>query len=107
MPPKAEFFPPSSRVLLGVVFLVVFPALAIYRWYGAKGPIETREWFEQHRSPGDSAAYASAVYHASHARATHAARWHPTGYATMGVAGTLAGAALVLSARRRRPRDEG
>lgn len=103
MPHKAEFFPPSSRFALGVVFLVVAPALAIGQWYRVKGPIEELERIEQHRSPNDSAAYASAVYHASHARATRAARWHPTGYATTGVTGALVGAALILSARRRRP----
>ncbi|MEX2178509.1 MAG: hypothetical protein WD801_07345 [Gemmatimonadaceae bacterium] len=78
------------------------PALALGQWYSTRGPLQTLAWYEQHRAPGDSAGYASALYHAGHAQATHAARWSLTGYATLGVAGTLVGLAVLLGARQRR-----
>src|SRR5688500_3545 len=100
MPPK-EFFPAKSRLVIGVVVMVVTLGLSFGRWYSAKGPLETLAWFEQHRGPGDSLAYASAIYHATHARAVHDNRWRPTGYATLGLVGTAIGLALIVSARRR------
>jgi len=92
----------TARRALGVILLLAAPALAFGVWYSARGPLSTLAWFEQHRTPADSAAYASALYHASHARATEANRWHLTGYATVGLVGTLAGVCLILSGSSRR-----
>lgn len=96
------FFPPQSRVVLGLVVVLVSGLLAFLRWYSVKGPLETLAWVEQHRAPGDSATYASALYHASHAQAAHKSRWSATGYAAHGVAGAVIGLTLILSARSRR-----
>lgn len=92
----------SARRVLGAILLLAAPALALGVWYSARGPLTTLAWLEEHRTPADSAAYASALYHASHARATEANRWHLTGYATLGLIGTLAGACLLLSGSYRR-----
>jgi hypothetical protein len=92
----------SARRILGVILLLAAPAVAFGVWYSARGPLTTLAWFEQHRNPADSAAYASALYHASHARATQANRWHVTGYATLSLVGALAGVGLILSGSYRR-----
>ncbi len=89
------------RTTLGIVFLIAAPALSIGAWDAANGPLETLAWYDAHRGPGDSAAYASAQYHAAHARASHANRWRPTGYATLGLLGTLIGIGLLIPYRRR------
>lgn len=89
-------------MVTGLLLVLVSPALALGQWYSTRGPLQTIAWFDQHRSPRDSAAYASALYHAGHAQATHARRWNLTGYATLGVAGTLVGLALLFGARQRR-----
>ena len=96
------FFPPSSRVLLGVAVLVVTLGLTYGQWHAYNGPIETLAWENQHRYKGDSADYAT-IYHASRARDVIANRWHPTGYATLGLVGSLIGIGLIFSARLRRP----
>jgi hypothetical protein len=88
--------------MLGVLLVLASPALALGQWYSIRGPLKTLAWFDDHRAPGDSVAYASALYHAGHARASIAGQWQPTGYATLGAAGTLIGVALLgVSARRR------
>ena len=99
---EPEFFPAKSRLLVGVLLLFVAPALTLGQWYATKGPLETLAWFEQHRSPGDSVAYASALYHGTHARATQANRWRPTGYVTLGLVATIVAVGLLLSSRHRR-----
>ena len=96
------FFSPGSRIRAGVAVLVVVLGLTYGQWWSANESIKTLRAIEQHRQPGDSAAYVSAVYHASRARVTIEGRWSATGYGTLGVAGTLIGLALVLSARPRR-----
>ncbi len=88
--------------ILGIVLVLASPGLSLGQWYSERSPLETLAWFEQNRSPGDSAGYASALYHASYARASVANRWHPLGYGTLGVAGTLLGIALIGFARKRR-----
>jgi hypothetical protein len=85
-----------------LVLTIASPALASGHWYSNRSPLSTARWIEQHRSPGDSATYASALYHAGHAQASNHGRWHLTGYATLGVVGTALGLALLLAARSRR-----
>lgn len=91
-----------ARRLLGILLIIAAPGLAIGTWHAANGPLQTLAWFQAHRTPADSFAYASALYHAGHAQATHANRWQPTGYATLGLVGVLVGAGLVLSTWKRR-----
>jgi hypothetical protein len=62
------------------------------------GSLETFRWAEQNRGPGDSAQYASALYHAAAAQGVYAGRWGLTGYMTMGTVATVFGAGLALSA---------
>jgi len=95
-------FGPRSRRLLGLILLVVSTGLAFGAWYSANRPLKELAWIEDHRSPADSLAYGSAVYHATHARATHANRWRLNGYATLGALGTLLGIGLLVSSRSRR-----
>jgi hypothetical protein len=57
--------------------------------------------------PGDSAAYASALYHATHARVAHEARWEITGYATLGLVGVVIALGLIGSSRLGRSKTEG
>lgn len=92
----------QSRVVLGVLVLLLSALITLSRWYVTRGPLETLAWAETHRAPGDSAAYASALYHAAHAQAARDGRWNADGFATQGVAGTLFGLALILTGRRRR-----
>lgn len=96
------FFPPRSRLLVGIVLLIVTAGLTFGYRYSLRGPLQTLEWFKAHRAPGDSLAYASAAYHASHAQAAQANRWRPTGYATLGLAGILVSLGLIASSRSRR-----
>ena len=87
--------------IVGLVLAIASPALAFGQWYNNRSSVSTLRWVEQHRSPGDSAAYASALYHAGPAQASDDDRWHLTGYATLGVLGTALGLALLLAARSR------
>jgi len=89
--------------ILGVVLLIAAPALSVGVWYSTRSPRQAFEAAARERTPGDSLAYASSAYHASHAEATLAARWSWNGFATLGVAGFLLGAALLLYSRRTTP----
>jgi ABC-type multidrug transport system permease subunit len=101
MKESRPFFPPSSRILVGVVIIAASAMLTYGKTRSVQGPIETLAWFTANGSPGDSIAYASAVYHAAHASNSYRGRWGPTGYMTLGVAGVVFGALLALSALRR------
>ena len=87
----------SARRILGLLLLLAAPTLAFGVWHSVRGPLEELARFEQYRTPADSVAYANALYHGMHARTTEANRWHLTGYATMGLVGTVLGAGLLLS----------
>jgi hypothetical protein len=100
MPLKPAFFPPRSRVLVGIMVIIITSGLTYGQWYSTRAPIQAIEWMDRNRSPGDSLAYANAVYHASHARYVLANRWKATGYASTGIAGALLG--LIFSALRHR-----
>lgn len=87
--------------ILGVVLVLSSPALGLAQWYSNRAPLRTLDWYLNNRSPGDSAAYASALYHASFARASESARWHLSGYATLATAGTALGIVLLALRSRR------
>lgn len=85
------------RRTLGLVLLIGAPLLAFGTWNATRQPLEVFALAQRNRAQLDSATYASAAYHAAFARATQANRWHLTGYATLGVLGTLVGAGLVYA----------
>ena len=89
-------------MVVGLVLVIASPALAFGQWYSNRSPLATLRWIEQHRSPGDSATYASALYHAGHAQASNDTRWQLDGYATLGVLGTAFGLGLLVAGRSRR-----
>lgn len=95
------FFPSRSRRLVGVIVLLASGILAYARWDSSEQLIASLAWAQAHRTPGDSASYASQLYHGSHGQVARDGRWRTTGYATQGLMGTLIGLALVLSARSR------
>jgi hypothetical protein len=86
--------------MLGLILVIAAPSIGYGVRHSTRDPLATLAWFQQHRAPGDSAGYASALYHASHAQATEANRWHPTGYATLSVVGTCLGLAILVGGRR-------
>ena len=92
----------SVRRILGLLLLLASPMLALGARYSAQESLTSLARMERHRTPADSLAYASASYHASHARAREANRWHASGYATLGVAGTVVGLGLLVSGLFRR-----
>ena len=100
-----KFFSARSRVQLGGLLLLVMAALTFLRSQAVAGPLETLARFEQQRDAGqvNAAGLASAQYHAAHALAEQATRWHLTGYATQGLLGALVGLGLIVSGRRARP----
>ena len=100
MADKRPFFPPASRVLVGVAVIAASAMLTIGKAQSIAAPMETLAWVTEHRSPGDSAVYASAAYHAAYASEDYRTRWKPTGYMTLGTVGGVLGLALVLSAVR-------
>lgn len=82
-----------------MVLLLAGPALAVAQWNSNRAPLAALAFIEQNRSPGDSAMYASAVYHGAHARASNDSRWRLTGYATLGVIAAVVGTTLLLASR--------
>lgn len=88
--------------ILGVTLVLVSPAYAWASWTGTQQPLEVLAQVEQRGNILDSATIGSAMYHAAHARATLADRWHPTGFATLGVIGTIVGATFLFFSRARR-----
>jgi hypothetical protein len=97
------------RRIVGALLLIVAPALAI----GTRA-ITDRDRTVKGRIPQpitavDSEAYNSLIFHGAHAQARHDARWSITGYATLGLVGTLVGIGLLVWAaqtQRRLPTAE-
>lgn len=89
------------RRTIGLVLVIVAPALAVSTWYSTKQPLEILALAERMRGSLPAEEYASAVYHGSHATATLNNRWKPGGFATLGIIGFLIGAGLIFSARAR------
>lgn len=98
MTERRPFFPPASRALVGIAMIVASIGLSYGQARSLEGPIEALDWMTQNRSPGDSAVYANAAYHAAYASEIFRRRWTATGYMTLGTAGVVFGLALALSA---------
>jgi hypothetical protein len=95
----------TARVHLGILVVLLIGGLTFLRWQAAAGPLETLADFERQRDAGqvNDAGWASAQYHAAHARDEQATRWRVSGYATQGLLGALIGLGLIVSGRRGRP----
>lgn len=91
------------RRVIGLALVILAPSLAVAQWYSTKQPLEVLALAERMRGTLPPDEYASAVYHGSHAMETLNNKWSPTGFATIGILGFLAGAGLLVSARRRPP----
>jgi hypothetical protein len=99
-----------SRAVLravGLSLVIAAVGLAFGEWDSTRQPLETMARMEKNRHPADSSAYEHAAEHAGWARETLAKRWHITGYATLGILGTLAGASLFYAGISRRTRGGG
>lgn len=92
---------PLARVI-GLVLIVAAPVLGWTVWHATAESIAEFERAAARRTLGDSAAYASAAYHASHAAVIRAERWHLTGFATLSVLGCTLGAIALASGSWRR-----
>ena len=90
----------SLRRIVGLALIIAAPTLSLATWYSTREPLARLAWSDQHRAPGDSAGYAHNFNHAAYVRAINARRWHPTGYATLGLVGTLVGGLLLTLPRR-------
>ena len=90
--------------VFGLVLLLAGPATYYGTWQGNRQNLDVLQMMEQRprRDKTDSANYASALYHGTHARASEAGKWSPTGYATLGVALTIVGVVLLGFGMRRR-----
>ena len=90
-------------LVIGVVLVIAAPALSLGSIMSRRRHIA--EFQEAALSPAvlaDSATRASVVYHLSRLQADEAVKWSPTGDATFGVAGTVAGFLLVAWSTLRR-----
>ncbi|MDB4905962.1 MAG: hypothetical protein JWO05_746 [Gemmatimonadetes bacterium] len=90
------------RRIAGLVLLIAAPALAWGSWNQANRDIAFADAVPPRRNHADSLMFEYSAYHAARGRIAHAERWHPTGYATLGLLGVLVGAWFVWP-RRKRP----
>ena len=92
----------NGRRVVGVLLVLVAAALSL----GQEWAIRRDLGYAAAVGPrvdvaGDSAMRASIAYHVANARAAERARWSLLGHGTLGVAGVLAGVAILATARRR------
>ena len=94
--------------VLGVVLVICAPVATYRVWDGNRLNLAVLQDMQSRplRDKTDSAMYASAVYHATPARASEVGRWGLTGYVTLGVFGTVVGIGLVVFSHRRLRRGE-
>ena len=89
--------------VIGVIMLIAAPGLSIGSVWSRQRQIKEME--DQMFLPttlNDPAIRESMTYHLSHLQADEAMKWGPTGDATMGVIGTIAGVVVIAFALRRR-----
>jgi hypothetical protein len=91
---------PRLARVIGTILVIAAPGLAIGSWHSTRQPLEILAWAEANRSRLPAASYGSAVYMAGHAQRTLDEKWSSTGFATLGIAGFLVGAALLVVSRR-------
>jgi hypothetical protein len=89
------------------MMLVIAGGIGYLKWNSVQRPLRELEYAKNHRTAGDSAYYASTLYHATYAMEDEANRWGPAGYATLTTIGLVIGVGLIASAAwRRRPQPE-
>src|SRR5205823_4349352 len=93
----------SVARVIGLVLIVAAPIFGWASWHATVEPIAEFQRTSTHRTPGDSAGYASEAYHAAHATAIRDQRWQLTGFATLSVLGCMLGA-IALAFNRGRTR---
>jgi hypothetical protein len=87
---------------LGVAFLLAAPSLATLSvWSRHQHIRELQDMALADSTLINADARTSVIYHLSHLQADEALKWQPTGDATMGVLGGVAGLVLILWARRK------
>lgn len=91
-------------LLMGVILLFAAPALSMASVMSRHQHIkELQDVVFANATLTDSAMRASTAYHLSHLQAAEALKWSPTGDATLGVVGGIAGLVLIAASWRRRP----
>ena len=96
---RAAMFPPSTRLFAGIIVILVTAVATYGQWRAQRDPLDALAWIETHRGPQDTAMYTHAQRHVAYIRDMYGDRWSPTGYATLGVVGTLIGVVLLASSR--------
>ena len=86
--------------VVGVIVLVLSPALAVATHWAARRDMEAVGRLPRPITPVDSQTYSRLNYHVVIAEGQLAGRWSPTGYAALGVTGTLLGVALLIGSGR-------
>ncbi|HUF26776.1 MAG TPA: hypothetical protein VMM18_07335 [Gemmatimonadaceae bacterium] len=95
----------NGRRLVGLLVLIAAATLALGREYTIRRDLGYAAMMRDRTAVvEDSVLRTSVAYHAAHAQAVARARWKPYGHGTLGLAGTIAGVAILVSARRRRGR---
>ena len=89
------------RILLAIIILIAGLGISALRYHSTRAPLADLAWIEQNRTPRDSAMYASALYHAAHARQTLQTKWTAGGFAMHAVVAGIVGLALLLVPGRR------
>ena len=90
-------------LVIGLTMLIAAPGLSIGSvWSRHKQISELQDQIFLPTTLNDPAIRESMTYHLSHLQAAEAVKWGPTGDATFGAVGTVAGAILVAFAMRRR-----
>ena len=88
--------------VVGIVLVLAAPGMAFGTLYSTRQPLEVLALAERMKATLPPDHYSSAVYHGSYAQETLDNKWKPTGFATMGTAGFLLGAGLLITGLRRR-----
>ena len=97
---------PRGLVVIGALLAVCFSAWSVATGMQLRHEIANVSAVVQHQAqtPEDARDIAQIVYHLPFLEAREAARWSPTGYATIGVAGTVLSVLfLIVGLRRSRP----
>jgi hypothetical protein len=92
----------SGRRVIGASLIIVALALGLGREWAIRRDLRYAEAIQPRlEQVNDSSLRASVALHAATARAAEMTRWDLLGHGTLGLAGVLAGIAVLVSARGR------